>query len=480
MNFPIVIYIISWILKFEAAFLLLPALTGVLCKEYKEAAVYLGVSVLCFLIGLFLGRKKPVRKELYTREGFVAVALSWICMSLFGALPFVITGDIPNYIDALFETVSGFTTTGASILTDVEALSRTNIFWRSFTHWVGGMGVFVFMMAITPLMGGSSFNLMKAESPGPTVDKLVPKIKDSAKILYGIYIFLTILEVIILLLCKMPLFDALTTTFGTVGTGGFGIVNDSLAGYSPAIQIVVTIFMILSGINFTVYFCLLLRNFKQAFAIEEVRWYLTIILAAAAIITWDISSLYDHIGTAIRHAFFQVGSIMTSTGYATADFDLWPELSKNILVILMFIGACAGSTGGGIKVARVVILFKAIKKELYMMIHPRMVKKIRMDGHVISHETLRSTNVFISVYLVILLISMLIISVDEFSFTTNFTAVLATLNNIGPGLDMVGPTMNFSIFNPVSKCVLIFDMLAGRLELFPMLILFLPSCWRKH
>ncbi len=480
MNFPIVIYVISWVLKFEAAFLLLPALTGVICREYKDAAVYLGVAVLCYIVGCILGHKKPLRKELYTREGFVAVALSWIFMSLFGALPFVITGDIPNYIDALFETVSGFTTTGASILTDVEALSRTNLFWRSFTHWVGGMGVFVFMMAITPLMGGSSFSLMKAESPGPTVDKLVPKIKDSAKILYGIYIVLTLMEVVLLLLCKMPLFDALTTTFGTVGTGGFGIVNDSLAGYSPAIQIVVTVFMILSGINFTVYFCLLLRHFKQAFSIEEVRWYLGIILAAGAIITWDILSLYDNIGTAIRHAFFQVGSIITSTGYASADFDTWPELSKNILVILMFIGACAGSTGGGIKVARVVILFKAIKKELYMMIHPRMVKKIRMDGHVISHETLRSTNVFISVYLVILLMSTLIISVDEFSFTTNFTAVLATLNNIGPGLDMVGPTMNFSIFSPISKCILIFDMLAGRLELFPILILFLPACWKKH
>lgn len=480
MNFPVVVYIISWILKFEAAFLLLPCLTGLIYKEYNEAAVYFGVALLCFLTGLLLGWKKPTRKELYTREGFASVALSWLIMSLFGALPFVFTGDIPNYIDALFETISGFTTTGASILTDVEALSRTSIFWRSFTHWVGGMGVFVFMMAILPLMGGSSFNLMKAESPGPSVDKLVPKIKDSAKILYQIYIGMTVLEIIILLICKMPLFDALTTTFGTVGTGGFGIMNDSLAGYSPTIQVVVTVFMILSGINFSVYFCILLGHFKQALAIEEVRWYLGIILASGAIITWNILSIYDNIWTALRHAFFQVGSIMTSTGFASADFDTWPELSKNILVILMFIGACAGSTGGGIKVARIVILFKAIKKELYMMIHPRMVKKIRMDGHALAHETLRSTNVFISVYLLILLMSTLLISVDEFGFTTNFTAVLATLNNIGPGLDMVGPTQNFSIFSPFSKCVLMFDMLAGRLELFPILILFLPACWKKH
>ena len=480
MNLGIVRYIISWVLKFEAAFLLLPSLTGFIYLEWKDALVYLGVALLCFLVGFTLGIKKPKHRELYTREGFASVALSWTIMSLFGALPFVLTGDIPNYVDALFETISGFTTTGASILNDVEALSRANLFWRSFTHWIGGMGVFVFIMAILPLMGGSSFNLMKAESPGPSVDKLVPKIKDSAKILYSIYVGITLLMIVILLLCGMPLFDTLTTTFGTVGTGGFGIMNDSLTGYSSTIQIVVTVFMILSGLNYTVYFCLLLRNFKQAFIIEEVRWYLGIILASVSIITINISSLYGNMATSLKHAFFQVGSIITTTGFATADFDSWPELSKNILVLLMFIGACSGSTGGGIKVSRIVILFKAIHKELHMMIHPRMVKKIRMDGRAIAHETLRSTNVFISVYLVILLLSTLLISVDNFGFTTNFTSVVATLNNIGPGLDMVGPTCNFSIFSPFSKCVLMFDMLAGRLELFPMLILFLPACWKKH
>lgn len=480
MNFSVVVHIISWILKFEAGFLLLPSITGLLYKEYTDALIYFLTACLCFVLGYLLGRKKLVKKEIYTREGFACVALSWIAMSAFGALPFVLTGDIPNYIDALFETISGFTTTGASILTNVEVLSHANLFWRSFTHWIGGMGVFVFMMAILPMLGGSSFSLMKAESPGPSVDKLVPKLKDSAKILYTLYIGMTILQIICLLLCKMPLFDTLCTTFGTVGTGGFGVMNSSIAGYSPAIQNVVTVFMILSGINYTAYFCIIMKQFKQAFAIEEVRWYLLIILASVGIITWNIAPLYESLGTSLRHAFFQVGSIITTTGFMTTDFDLWPELSKNILVILMFIGACAGSTGGGMKVSRLIILFKATMKELSMMIHPRMVRKIRMDGHVISHETLRSTNVYVSVYFVILFASVLLISLDEFGFTTNFTAVVATLNNIGPGLDLVGPTQNFSIFSPFSKCVLMFDMLVGRLELFPMLILFMPSCWKKY
>ncbi len=480
MNFSVVVHIISWVLKFEAGFLLLPGVIGLLYKDYTDALIYFITAILCFVLGYLLGRKKLVKKELYTREGFVCVALSWITMGAFGALPFVLTGAIPNYIDALFETISGFTTTGASILTNVEALSHANLFWRSFTHWIGGMGVFVFMMAILPMLGGSSFSLMKAESPGPSVDKLAPKLKDSAKILYTLYIGMTILQIICLLICKMPLFDTLCTTFGTVGTGGFGVMNDSMAGYSPAIQNVVTIFMILSGINYTAYFCIIMKQFKQAFAIEEVRWYLLIILASVGIITWNIAPLYESIGTGLRHAFFQVGSIITTTGFMTTDFDLWPELSKNILVILMFIGACAGSTGGGMKVSRLIILFKATMKELSMMIHPRMVRKIRMDGHVISHETLRSTNVYVSVYFVILFASVLLISLDEFGFTTNFTAVVATLNNIGPGLDLVGPTQNFSIFSPFSKCVLMFDMLVGRLELFPMLILFMPSCWKKY
>ena len=478
MNYSIVLYILGCVLKFESAFLVLPALVGLIYREHASVS-YLAVAVLCLILGVFLTHKKPRSTNLYTREGFVAVALSWIIMSIFGAIPFVLTGDIPFYVDALFETISGFTTTGASILTDVESISKASLFWRSFSHWIGGMGVFVFIMAILPMMGGSTMNLMKAESPGPSVSKLVPHVKDTAKILYGIYIAITICEATILRALGMPLFDSLTTTFGTVGTGGFGIRNDSIAGYSPAIQITITVFMILSGINYTAYFYILTGKIKELFKIEEVRWYLAIILGSVAVITWNVRSLYPTFNETLRHAFFQVGSIITTTGYATTDFDLWPALSKTLLVTLMFIGACAGSTSGGMKVSRILILLKTIRKELSLIIHPRQVKKIRMDGHPVDHETLRSANVFLVVYFVLLLTSMLLISVDEFDFTTNFTSVVTMLNNIGPGLNLVGPTQNFSIFSPFSKFVLMFDMLAGRLELFPMMILLMPSTWKR-
>lgn len=480
MNMGIVLYILGWILQFEAGFLLLPTLVGFVYQEHTPALIYLSIALVCLVLGFLLRHKRPAQFVLYTREGFATVALSWTVMSLFGALPFIMTGEIPNYIDALFETISGFTTTGASILSDVEVLSRTSLFWRSFTHWIGGMGVFVFIMAILPLMGGSTFNLMRAESPGPSVGKLVPHVRDTAKILYQLYIGITLAEIIILCCCGMPLFDSLTTTFGTVGTGGFGIMNSSIAGYSPLIQNVVTIFMILSGINYAVYFCLLRRQVKEALSITEVRWYLLIILSSVALISMNIQHMYGSIGETLRVAFFQVGSIITTTGFSTVDFDTWPQLSKNILILLMFIGACAGSTGGGIKVSRIVILWRAIRKELAIMIHPRMVKKISIDGRILPHETMRSTNVFITSYFGLLFLSVLIISLDNFDFTTNFTAVAATLNNIGPGLELVGPTQNFSIFSPLSKCVLMFNMLAGRLELFPMLILLLPSCWKKY
>lgn len=478
MNYSIVLYILGCVLKFESAFLVLPALVGLIYREHASVS-YLAVAVLCLILGVLLTHKKPRSTNLYTREGFVAVALSWIIMSIFGAIPFVLTGDIPFYVDALFETISGFTTTGSSILTDVESISKASLFWRSFSHWIGGMGVFVFIMAILPMMGGSTMNLMKAESPGPSVSKLVPHVKDTAKILYGIYIAITICEATILRALGMPLFDSLTTTFGTVGTGGFGIRNDSIAGYSPAIQITITVFMILSGINYTAYFYILTGKIKELFKIEEVRWYLAIIFGSVAVITWNVRSLYPTFSETLRHAFFQVGSIITTTGYATTDFDLWPALSKTLLVTLMFIGACAGSTSGGIKVSRILILLKTIRKELSLIIHPRQVKKIRMDGHPVDHETLRSANVFLVVYFVLLLTSMLLISVDEFDFSTNFTSVVTVLNNIGPGLNLVGPTQNFSIFSPFSKFVLMFDMLAGRLELFPMMILLMPSTW-KH
>ena len=478
MNYSIVLYILGCVLKFESAFLVLPALVGLIYREHASVS-YLAVAVLCLILGVLLTHKKPRSTNLYTREGFVAVALSWIIMSIFGAIPFVLTGDIPFYVDALFETISGFTTTGSSILTDVESISKASLFWRSFSHWIGGMGVFVFIMAILPMMGGSTMNLMKAESPGPSVSKLVPHVKDTAKILYGIYIAITICEATILRALGMPLFDSLTTTFGTVGTGGFGIRNDSIAGYSPAIQITITVFMILSGINYTAYFYILTGKIKELFKIEEVRWYLAIIFGSVAVITWNVRSLYRTFSETLRHAFFQVGSIITTTGYATTDFDLWPALSKTLLVTLMFIGACAGSTSGGIKVSRILILLKTIRKELSLIIHPRQVKKIRMDGHPVDHETLRSANVFLVVYFVLLLTSMLLISVDEFDFSTNFTSVVTVLNNIGPGLNLVGPTQNFSIFSPFSKFVLMFDMLAGRLELFPMMILLMPSTWKR-
>ena len=478
MNYSIVLYILGCVLKFESAFLVLPALVGLIYREHASVS-YLAVAVLCLILGVLLTHKKPRSTNLYTREGFVAVALSWIIMSIFGAIPFVLTGDIPFYVDALFETISGFTTTGSSILTDVESISKASLFWRSFSHWIGGMGVFVFIMAILPMMGGSTMNLMKAESPGPSVSKLVPHVKDTAKILYGIYIAITICEATILRALGMPLFDSLTTTFGTVGTGGFGIRNDSIAGYSPAIQITITVFMILSGINYTAYFYILTGKIKELFKIEEVRWYLAIIFGSVAVITWNVRSLYPTFSETLRHAFFQVGSIITTTGYATTDFDLWPALSKTLLVTLMFIGACAGSTSGGIKVSRILILLKTIRKELSLIIHPRQVKKIRMDGHPVDHETLRSANVFLVVYFVLLLTSMLLISVDEFDFSTNFTSVVTVLNNIGPGLTLVGPTQNFSIFSPFSKFVLMFDMLAGRLELFPMMILLMPSTWKR-
>lgn len=479
MNYSMVFYILGYILKFESAFLMLPVIVGLLYGE-DDVTAYLFVAALCLILGMVLSRKRPASPSLYTREGFVTVALSWIIMSVFGAMPFVLSGDIPSYVDALFETISGFTTTGSSILTDVETLSHANLFWRSFTHWIGGMGVFVFIMAILPLMGGSTMNLMKAESPGPSVSKLVPHVKDTAKILYGMYLAITVAEIILLCVFGMPLFDSLCTTFGTVGTGGFGIKNSSIAAYSPALQNIVTIFMILSGINYSFYFLILSKKVKDAFHIEEVRWYLLIILISVIAIIYDIRSLYPTIGETARHAFFQVGSIITTTGYATTDFDLWPSMSKTILVVLMFIGACAGSTGGGMKVSRLVILFKTIKKELSLISHPREVRKIRMDGHVVEHSILRSSNVFLVIYFVLLLGSTLLISIDEFDFTTNFTAVVSALNNIGPGLNLVGPTQNFSLFSPFSKVVLMFDMLAGRLELFPMMALLIPSTWKRR
>lgn len=478
MNYAMIAYVIGWILNCEGFLMLLPCLTAVIYQETAGFS-FAAAMALCFLFGVPLTVRKPKNMVFYTKEEFVSVSLSWIVLSVMGSLPFLFSGSITNPVDALFETVSGFTTTGASILSDVEALPRCILFWRSFTHWIGGMGVLVFILSLLPLTGGYHMNLMKAESPGPSVEKLVPKIQSTAKILYSIYVAMTILEVLLLLAGNMPLFDALTTTFGTAGTGGFGIKNDSMASYSPYLQNVVTVFMILFGINFNFYFLLLMRKPKKAMKNEEVRCYLAIIAITISIITFNIRGLYPSIMEAFQQAAFQVGSIITTTGFATTDFNTWPQVSRTILVMLMFVGACAGSTGGGIKVSRFVILLKTVNKELHLFLHPKGVRKISMDGKVVEHEVVRSINVFMTAYVLVFAFSILLVGFDNHDLITNFTAVAATLNNIGPGLELVGPSQNFGLFSDPAKCVLIFDMLAGRLELFPLLLLFVKDTWKR-
>lgn len=478
MNYSMIFFILGWIFNFEAAFMLLPGITAIIYQE-KNGLAFLITMIICLAIGLPLTRKKPQNKVFHAKEGAVTVALSWIVLSMAGAFPFVISGSIPNPIDAMFETVSGFTTTGASILSDVEALSHCMLLWRSFTHWIGGMGVLVFILCLLPLTGGYHMNLMKAESPGPSVSKLVPKVQTTAKILYTIYLMLTVLQMILLLIGRMPLFDTVCLTFGTAGTGGFGIRNDSIAGYSTYNQIVITVFMILFGVNFNVYYLLLTKKVVQAAKSEEVRYYFGIIAVAIIAIAINTKGMYTSFGRAIQQAAFQVGSIITTTGYATTNFNVWPVLSKTILVMLMFVGACAGSTGGGIKVSRLMILCKSARKELQLYLHPNAVKKIKMDDKAIPHEVVRATNMFLFVYILIFVVSLLVISLDNFDMVSNFTAITATLNNIGPGLGAVGPTGNFGCYSCLSKVVMIFDMLAGRLEIFPLLLLFKRDTWRK-
>lgn len=477
MNYSVVRYILGWIMIVEAALMLMPAMVGLIYKE-SQGWSFIWVLAGSAALGGLLVIKKPQNMNFYVKEGFITVALSWIIMSVVGCLPFVFNGDIPKFTDALFETISGFTTTGATILTDVEGLAKCSLFWRSFTHWIGGMGVLVFLLAIVPMTGGTNMNLMKAESPGPSVDKIVPKVRYNALILYGIYIVLTVLEIVFLVIGDMSVFEAFTTAFSTAGTGGFGIRNDSIASLSPYIQWVVTIFMILFGINFGVYFLLLTRKFKQAVKHEEARTYLIIIIVSALIIFKNIYDIMPSGKDAIRHAFFQVASIMTTTGFVSADFDLWPVLSQTILVVIMFIGACAGSTGGGIKVSRIMILIKTMFKEITSFLHPRSVKKVTVEGKVVEHDTVRATNVFIVSYILIFVTSLFLITIDNNDLVTNFTSVAATINNVGPGLSMVGPTQNFSHFSGLSKYVFMFDMLAGRLEIFPLLLLFSPSVWK--
>ncbi len=458
--------------------MLIPAGVGFLYRE-TEAFSFLICGIAVALLGLLMTLKKPQNQVFYAKEGFLSVALSWLGLSLFGCLPFVISGDIPRFVDAFFEMVSGFTTTGSTILKDVEALSHASLFWRSFSHWIGGMGVLVFLLTLLPLTGGATMHLMRAESPGPQVGKMVPKIRDTSKILYIIYTVMTVVEIILLICCKMPVFDAVTLSFGSAGTGGFAVLNSGLADYSAICQYIIAVFIILFGVNFNVYFLLLRRHFKQAFRCEEARWYIGIIGISTLMVFFNTLKLFDTAEEAFRHAFFQVGSIMTTTGFSTTDFNLYPEVSKLILVILMFIGACAGSTGGGIKVSRIILLLKSVGKELSQTVHPRTVKKLHLEGKVVDHSTVRSVNTFIAAYVFIFFASMLVVSFDNFDFTTNFTSVAATLNNIGPGLNAVGPLENFSAFSDLSKYVLCFDMLAGRLELFPLLILLRPAIWKR-
>ena len=478
MNMKSISYILGWILRLEGVFMALPLGTAVLYGEQQGWAFAL-VMVLCLALGQLLTHRKPHNPSFYAREGFVTTALGWMVMSLFGCLPFMLTGEIPRFVDALFETVSGFTTTGASILSDVEAMSHCSLMWRSFTHWIGGMGVLVFLLAVLPMVGGSNMHLMKAESPGPSVGKLVPKVRFTAQILYLLYIVLTVLEFILLLLGRMSVFEALCTAFGTAGTGGFGVRNNSIAGYSPYIQWVVTVFMILFGVNFNVYFFIYIRKLRDAARCEEMRWYLGIIAAATLLIcanAYDVALTLEH---NLRNAAFQVASIITTTGFATVNFDLWPEFSRTILVMLMFCGACAGSTGGGLKVSRFVIAAKSLGAYIGSFLHPRAVRKVKFEDKDVEPETLRAILVYFIAVVFIFAVSLLLVSLDNFDQTTNFTAVAATFNNIGPGLNAVGPTCNFAGFSAFSKCVMIFDMLAGRLEIFPLLMLLYPPLWKE-
>ena len=478
MNTKMIRYILAKMLGVEAILLLLPALVSLIYGEFS-GVYFLIPSGILIVIYLLVGMKKPEKRTIYGKEGMVIVASAWILWSLFGALPFTLSGSIPSYLDAFFETVSGFTTTGSSILTDVEALPQGMLFWRSFTHWIGGMGVLVFVMVLTTLDKRNSMYLMRAEVPGPEKDKLVPRTMSTARILYGMYLGLTLIEVILLLLGGMNMFDSLIHAFGTAGTGGFSNYAASVGHFDSAyIDGVISIFMILFGINFNLYFFLLIRDFKPVWKNEELRAYLGIILAAVAVITLNISGQYPNPLKAFRYALFQVASIITTTGYATADYNAWPMLSQCILLMLMVIGACASSTGGGIKVSRFLMVLKCIKREIKQMVHPKSISIIRVNDKKVGADVLRSLYVYLMAYAGIVVGSVLLVSIDNLDFGTTFSSVLATLNNIGPGIADVGPVGNFAEFSPLSKIVFCFDMLAGRLEIFPFLMLF-TSAWNR-
>lgn len=463
---------------------MIPAL-GISLWEGEMNAVrgfLVGIAAIFVCGGFMMLCGKGSKKKFYAKEGLACVGLCWIVMSLLGCLPFYVSGEIPHYVDALFEMVSGFTTTGASILSDVEALSKGLLYWRSFSHWLGGMGVLVFLLAISSMGNGDSgftVHLLRAESPGPSVGKLVPKMRQTAAILYWLYIILTIINFLFLIIGRMPVFDAVCTALGTAGTGGFGIKNDSMAGYSPYLQNVTTIFMLLFGVNFSCYYLLILKQFKSVWKDEELRFYLGVVVGAILLIVWDLRGVYGTFGEALRHAAFQVSTIITTTGFATADFDLWPSLSKAILLCLMIVGACAGSTGGGFKCGRMLLLLKNLRRGIRKELHPQKIEVVRSNGRPVDEKVLQSLNVYLAAYAFIVFISFILISVDGFSVTTNLSAVFACFNNIGPGLEAVGPTCNFGGYGIFSKLILIFDMLAGRLEIFPIMILLSRSAWKR-
>lgn len=481
MNYKMMGRFIAQIVVLEAVFMVPALLISLFCGEAAAVNGFLySIAIMAVVLALLWPSCRRAKQVFGAKEGLVSVSVGWIVLSLLGCLPFYFSGSIPHFIDALFEIVSGFTTTGSSILTDVEALPKGLMYWRSFSHWVGGMGVLVFLLAITPGDQGKGFtmHLLRAESPGPDVGKLVPKMKSTAAILYVIYVVMTVLNIIFLLFGRMPLFEAVCTAFGTAGTGGFGIKNDSMASYSPYLQNVTTVFMFLFGVNFSCYYLMLLGNFKSVFKDEELRLYFGLAVSCVVLITLDIRDLYGSLAETIRHAAFQVCTIMTTTGFATTDFDLWPAFSKGLLMLLMIVGACAGSTGGGLKCARALLLLKSLRRNIRQVLHPRKVQVVQVNGKVVSETVLDNANAYLAAYVVIIIVCYLVVSLDGFSIGTNLTAVLSCFNNIGPGLEAVGPTCNFSAFSDLSKITLSLAMLAGRLEIFPILVLFSRSTWR--
>lgn len=480
MNKRSIIYILGWVLIVDAVAMQIGTITSLIYGE-KEAWYFVLTGVVSAILGvLAIKVKKPKNMVLYQKAGFASTALSWILLSLVGCMPFWLSGEIPSFIDAFYETVSGITTTGATILNDVEALSKGMLMWRSFLHWLGGMGVIVFLLAIIPKLGGQqNIFLMKAESPGPIIGKAVPRMRNYATMLYGIYIILTALEFILLLFGGLNVFEAINTSFSTAGTGGFGIYNSNAAAFdSYYVQMVIAVFMLLFGVNFSVYLCLIARKFKQSLKFEELWIYLGIVAVSTAIIAFNISSIYKPYD-AFHQSFFYVTSIISTTGFGLTDVNKWPELSKTVIIILTFIGASAGSTGGGFKISRIILLFKEVRKEFSLLVHPRNVKLVKMDGKTVNHDIMRTTSMYLVLYIGVFAISFLLVSIDNMDFTTSFTAVAANLNNTGPGLGAVGPVGNYADFSILSKIVFIFDMLAGRLEIYPLLLLFAPSAWKK-